>query len=395
MKQETILPKNIRQIGEIQSEKRVYLEDYVMTFIRKREHEAEDGGCAGILLGAKEKTEEGEWIFIRGAVHQDDEMEQMRSDYFPDQEVVGCYVIGKMKEEDLAQILDDSARPPFVIYHMQEGEERVYWSEEQQCQRMDGYFIFYERNPQMQKYMADCCEPKKVEEEEGGSDRAIISFREKIKEKSTLVKPTGMRYLAGSFLTLVILLLGVTIINNYDRMKNMEEVISQISVEQERERLRIAAEYAAREADSAAVKAEDVQEQQTEAVSEMAEAIFSLPEETERQTEAEEEASAASSNDILAELDIETSQAVRGLAERNYSAEDADLVDSDLWQEAAKIAQPSARQTQSAYTIKYGDTLADISQRYYGSLDKVEEICALNNIDDANLIVPGQKIVLP
>ena len=42
MKQETVLPKNIRQIGEIQQDKKVYLEDYVMTFIRKREKDAQE-----------------------------------------------------------------------------------------------------------------------------------------------------------------------------------------------------------------------------------------------------------------------------------------------------------------------------------------------------------------
>ena len=53
------------------------------------------------------------------------------------------------------------------------------------------------------------------------------------------------------------------------------------------------------------------------------------------------------------------------------------------------------RQSQSSYTVKYGDTLADICEKYYGTLDMVEEICRLNQIDDANKIVPGQKIVLP
>ena len=37
MNRETVLPKNIRQIGEKQQDKKVYLEDYVITFIRRKE----------------------------------------------------------------------------------------------------------------------------------------------------------------------------------------------------------------------------------------------------------------------------------------------------------------------------------------------------------------------
>ena len=55
----------------------------------------------------------------------------------------------------------------------------------------------------------------------------------------------------------------------------------------------------------------------------------------------------------------------------------------------------SVRQIQAAYVIKEGDTLADICSRYYGNLDHLEEICEVNEITDANKIMPGQKIVLP
>jgi nucleoid-associated protein YgaU len=49
----------------------------------------------------------------------------------------------------------------------------------------------------------------------------------------------------------------------------------------------------------------------------------------------------------------------------------------------------------SSYVIREGDTLADICQKYYGSLNRLEELCQTNGIEDANLIMPGQKIVLP
>jgi nucleoid-associated protein YgaU len=45
--------------------------------------------------------------------------------------------------------------------------------------------------------------------------------------------------------------------------------------------------------------------------------------------------------------------------------------------------------------IRQGDTLADICSKYYGSLDRITEICEVNNITDADMILPGQEILLP
>ena len=403
MKNETILPKNIRQRGEIQQDKKIYLEDYVITFIRKQERKDQELDCAGILLGTKQQCEAGMLMFVKGALRleEEEDQEQKRQNYFPELEVLGYYVIGTMEEDKLEKLMDPPAVLPFVIFHIQEGEENVYWSEEKQFQRLSGYFIFYERNPQMQKYMFECLEPQKVEEEEGSSDQAIISFREKVKEKHGMTRRGGIRYLAGSFLTLTIFMLGVTIINNYDKMKDMEETISRISVEQERERLQIATATA--EAEKAAATASSANAQistETDARedSETSENVTSGEEEDAltaalSQLSEGNETAAASSDAVLAE--VGATQTARALAERNYSAEMAGTVDQSTLGKTDEILASAQRQYQSAYTVRYGDTLADISQRYYGSLDMVEAICALNEIDDANLIVPGQKIVLP
>ena len=42
-----------------------------------------------------------------------------------------------------------------------------------------------------------------------------------------------MKYLASSFLVLTIFVLGMTILNNYDKMKQIEEAMSRLTVEQE------------------------------------------------------------------------------------------------------------------------------------------------------------------
>ena len=48
-----------------------------------------------------------------------------------------------------------------------------------------------------------------------------------------------------------------------------------------------------------------------------------------------------------------------------------------------------------SYQVQKGDSLIAISRRFYGTDEKVIEICRLNNIKDPNQIQPGQNILLP
>ena len=62
---------------------------------------------------------------------------------------------------------------------------------------------------------------------------------------------------------------------------------------------------------------------------------------------------------------------------------------------AAEATSPDVRRMQAEYTVKAGDTLATVCRMYYGNLDMLDKICILNNIEDPDRILPGQKIVLP
>ena len=411
MKHEIVLPKNIRQIGEIQQDRKVYLEDYVMTYIRKKENEGQEG-CTGILVGKKEADEQGTYFFLTGALLLDQELEtqerwkkleEEKNGFFPELEMWGYFLIGTLEEDKLEEITERLTDTPMIIFHFQEGEENVYWASDKQYDRLRGYFIFYERNPQMQKYIAETGEPRRVEEE-GGNDQAILSFREKVKAKTRIRKGGGLRYLASSFLVLTILMLGVTIVNGYDKMKSMETLIEQISLEQEQKFQKLeTAQVMSMEAETEAGKVtEETEKQNVSAGTETADQRASAGTEKEEETSSRTGTAAVESSATLSEgAEVEASSnalmsvAEQALAERNYSAEDVSLPEQETSEKTDEVLAAAQRQSQSVYTIKYGDTLADISQKYYGSLEMVEKICELNQIDDANMIVPGQKIVLP
>lgn len=91
--------------------------------------------------------------------------------------------------------------------------------------------------------------------------------------------------------------------------------------------------------------------------------------------------------------------AVAGLSQPNENgttgADGAGTSVTDPEEDKEASVEASARQTRASYIIREGDTLADICQTYYGGLDKLDLICEANRIEDANMIMPGQKIVLP
>lgn len=300
----------------------------------------------------------------------------------------------------------------------------------------------------MQKYMTAHCQEQQIEKEEGNSDAAILNFRKKVKEKSTGKDNRGMRYLASSFLMLTVLVLGVTIIQNYDKIQEMEAAISRISQEQEEGQTALQGQELAvssgnvetveeTETESAADGAESVSRQagtlsgtdqnaeeaavestdgsgeggfgtdeagtesgETQTLKTAGAAAAETAEAEGNQTPAEEASGQTVLENWQEELlnqDVagQTSRSAQGIAERNYSAEEALDAAASPAGKTEESAGLTGRNGQSLYTVKYGDTLADISVKYYGTLDKVEEICELNQIDDANMIVPGEKIVLP
>ena len=84
---------------------------------------------------------------------------------------------------------------------------------------------------------------------------------------------------------------------------------------------------------------------------------------------------------------------------QNAVSTNADAAASAVRQSAS--ASDSFPQVQEAlahpesYQVQKGDSLIAISRRFYGTDEKVIEICRLNNIKDPNQIQPGQNILLP
>ena len=466
---ETALPKNIRQIGEIRGAEKICIEDYVMTCIHKKEPQEKDG-YLGIFYGEQRKEEDGIYLFLRGILEIPDgeeeavkkELQEQKEKYFPDWDVQGCCVIGQYPTErmKLAEKLNPMSMQ--LIYHLQEQEENLYWTVEGCYKKLRGYFVFYEQNRRMQQYLADEFKEDRVEKE-SIPDKAIKSFREKVRIKGE--KRTGsMLKLASSFFVVAALVIGAIAVTRMDDIRKNQAGSYQMNTEEnEADRIYTNADstavvqggnrtasdgFAAKEAavgagseDGSAVPeaaggsaAVDGNEAGTPSVS------AGTDEGTEASAQSVsaggDEGTGASAQPVSAGTDEGTGASAQPVSAGTGNAQiDGAAADTNLLAGAAVASEPGqavadggtanpataaasntgasdsattgedARLTMAAsaaaqgihasYTIRMGDTLADICNQYYGSLDKLELLCQVNHISDANLIMPGQRIVLP
>ena len=432
------IPKNVMQIGTGSPNVKLYMEDYVHTFLER---------CQGketcLAFGQQEEKDGIRYYLIYG-VEKETDFRRGNFPYFQKLER-----IGKIEKKEAS-----------VRFWTVRGEEI----------QIGGYFIFYEQNEEMQAYMIaerEQSRPAAVEEErvmeainarrekrkaEAAADAArgitasrasapnTASGRKTVLSRLGALKaaaPTlnaasrktafGTAYQArlGSTgalfpklcrigcLVLLLVLVGtaLTSVNQYSDMKavsallagavrntkNETENISPGLIVEETvgwnssdEMAQSAALDEATQADdttgtdNAAMDGEATDNRTTDSVmpdSVMPDSV--MPD-------------SVMSDSVMPDSIMSDSVMADG---QNAVTTDADAESSTARQSAS--ASDSFPQVQEAlahpesYQVQKGDSLIAISRRFYGTDEKVIEICRLNNIKDPNQIQPGQNILLP
>lgn len=412
------IPKNVMQIGTGSPNVKLYMEDYVHTFLER---------CQGketcLAFGQQEEKDGIRYYLIYG-VEKETDFRRGNFPYFQKLER-----IGKIEKKEAA-----------VRFWTVRGEEI----------QIGGYFIFYEQNEEMQAYMIAEREqnrPADVEEErvmeainarrekrkaEAAADAArgitasrasapnTASGRKTVLSRLGALKaaaPTlnaasrktafGTAYQARSgstgalfpklcrigCLVLLLVLVGtaLTSVNQYPDMKavsallagavrntkNETENTSPGLIVEETVGWNSSDEMARSAALDEAAQADDTTGTDNTAMD---------GEVTDNRT-----ADNVMTDNVTADSATADSQ--------NAVATDADAESSTARQSAS--ASDSFPQVQEAlahpesYQVQKGDSLIAISRRFYGTDEKVIEICRLNNIKDPNQIQPGQNILLP
>lgn len=379
------LPKNVTQIGETDKFCKIYMEDYVVSYMKQMNRLAEDKTMGLALYGKYSAEENISYYFVYGAAKlnylqrevkhlsqaQNQEIERLHRKYFADCEFVGYVLLNG---------------------DMIEG---IWLMESMGCRYVKGYACFYEKNDCMLAYMLDSraeeTPPEEVSQEKYDEARKRQEERKqeyterdvkvaKVRSGSEVEqRMRGMRFAAASMFVLLCL---VTIITwqtegadgkTGTRLKNIFSELGGNGEEQ----------------DAVEVMGSDVVNTLV-AEDQLAEAIRQENEKAQMQTTPEP----------MIENTPEPMITPVPTPEPTPTPTATPIPTPEPTTAPVVTPQPDTVPAQSevsyeTYIIKKGDTLREISLEKYGSIRYVEAICQLNNISNPDNIQMGQKILLP
>ena len=168
------LPKNIRQIGSPRGRHKIYIEDYVYTYLKSMAQKKES--CAAVFLGKGQVIKDIRYTFVSGAIEcgsgvfqwdsicLDDSfwrfIEEEKKQYFPDKEIIGWFLGKTGQAMELTSVVEAAHRKYFsgrdkvlMLMDILEEEEVFFIYDQGYLQKREGYYIYYEKNLPMQEYM--------------------------------------------------------------------------------------------------------------------------------------------------------------------------------------------------------------------------------------------------
>lgn len=366
-------PKNIKQIGDVSSNRKIYIEDYAFTYINSVAYQTPEDEQAGVLLGEVQKSDEEKCLFIKGVIRAKTPENETKQGivfnekiwekiyaeiekFFPDLEVVGWFAaMPGITQERFLYLkklhMDNFSGGMKTMYLVNtcDKEEKFYLYENGELKKQKGYVCFYERNYEMQEYMLERRERKPIESPE--KDKVMKSIRSIIQEKEEMRqrrKNSVFLYGISSFMAVVVLVIGINLLNSYEKMKKFDTSLSNIALE----------------ISNISEKEKSIQTSDNSvSVNKISGDVYP----TEAETESTESRSTQS----------QTEQ-----SQTEKQAESAEMV-------------KEADAAQTTYIVKKGDTIMSICKKYYGNTEKLNEIIAVNNIEDADKLYIGQEIKLP
>lgn len=371
-------PRNFRQIGTPEGEKHIFIEDYVYTYL----HPAflgmnERRVC--ILVGRTETHGKNTNIYVNGAFELPEIaycgtapvfQEKIRTEicslikrYFDGSTLLGWFYDEKGTAPCLTPELERILKNFFggnnrllLLSDSLEKEETLYIYEDGAVHKKEGYYIYYERNQAMQEYMIvsrkDTSQEVKPEEVR---DEALKNYRELVlnRPKKNFQLPAfhSLVYGSGLLVVIAIIVVGISMFNNYEKMKKLETAVS--VMEQKND-------------SSGTDPALDTETQTKLVIEDLAGQV----EPTEKEN-------------------AENLQVADNTAAPDNTSDQAASASTQPQSEAEIILQ------QGYYIVQPGDSMISISKKIYQDASHVADLCAANGIENVDNIKVGEKLILP
>lgn len=354
---EITLPKNIRQIGMPVGNRRIYIEDYVMTYLNQMANPNSSFARGAILVGETVQNTMGQVVFISGALAAQNlelDLEETTFDgetweyiyqevkhYFPELQVVGWFLSRMGFSTEVNDMIvklhmENFGSEDKVLYIMDslEGEDAFYMLDGDYLRRQTGYYIYYARNEAMQNFMVHSKQGNGTEpvNQIDEKDEAVVRNYKKVLEErahNAKIERINRRLSAVcSGLTVAVLALGIAVFSNYQMLSILQSKLVENGI----------------------ITYNDQIEEETKEKP----AVVQTQSVTEEAVENKKAAIAQSDTD--------------------------------------RLAAPAFPQY---YVVQNGDTLSSISFKMYNSVGYVSALMEANEFDDSDEIHEGDTILIP
>lgn len=406
------LPKNIRQVGERDQVVKLYIEDYVNTYLKRLYPAGGQDLRVGLLLG-EIRTEEGiPFLFIDGALEMEqvtregEKVEfteeawkkayQVMEQMFPHRSVQGWFLCGALGcalspldyWKQHGQYFSGKNQLMYLNSGL-EGEEAIYTASEDGFYKLRGYSIYYERNQMMQDYMVSRKDARRVES--GTRDMVIQDFRDRMEERKQSVghARSAIGLLGGTCSVLAVLVLagGLVMFGNYRKMKDMEAVIASVMPSDVKTGgLR---SFAGQDEDGNL----EVESVPGEVYPTLADIVIDQGTGNDVNASGNDAAGMEAGADAAGNTNAGTSASGAQNASETSTPHGGNAGASADAAPAATVVQIPSDAVK--YVVQEGETLYGICIERYHSMAQIPQICAWNGLADENHISVGQELYLP
>ncbi|WP_070000693.1 LysM peptidoglycan-binding domain-containing protein [Cellulosilyticum sp. I15G10I2] len=384
---------NVKPIGDLECDYHIYLEDYVYTYLYQYALADLSTENSAVFLG--QYYPESKEVIVRGIIpipmdHLGGEsewideevlkeVEQEREEYFKNEQIIGWMhmqpgygTMLTMKELREHKRVFGEKDSIFMLVDAVNKIETLYVYENEELKEQSGYYMYYERNEEMQRYMLD--HPFVKKEVQVIEDTVVNQFREigKMRKHEYIQR----KNVNATVIVASIILIGLTaVIVKMNDNRNTKSIAASNT--------NIAANGVLPGLENITKEDDDIkfiiQTNQLEAENkiEPTHVIGELPKGT--------------AEEVIEEVVInqETNSEKTAIKEKDETVEPLKQEEKKSNSEKENIKQ------YEEYIVKEGDTLANISYNIYGSSKMSKEIAQINELGNTDFIRVGQKLKLP
>lgn len=372
----------VMQIGNIEGDILYYIEDYAYTYLKKQKGKEK---TKYYLYGEKEESNKQKKLYIYGIA----EKPKMEQTYFKEYYPLGFLKINK--------------------------DETFWINLKGQEQKISGYYVFYAPNQAMQEYLVDHQKEESTDKQQDKTkrqlEREVLPMKEtlittkKIKKQKNSAELKNEKFIfpIGGIIIACLILFVLTSSNGQKKVEIFRQVIAETMSGMIKEVPQEEFIIEEKSAEQGSEEQKDIINSGIQNLEEVSDTDYietqkaenknlafqeKVPQEESISNSAEE--SIKKDNIINENLEKEQNQIETNTKEASENIEK----NKEVQKEEVK-KQTEDKKNYDEYIVKNGDTLAGICKNKYGSLIKMNEICSINNIKNADYIAPGQKLYLP